>query len=321
MKAIQITQTGGPEVLNYIDVDEPIADENQALVDIQAIGVNYTDVYTRSGVTPSNLPVIPGNEASGIVTWVGSAVSEVEVGDLVAYTGVGSSYAETVAAPSWRLVKLPDTLDAESGAASMLQGMTAHYLVHSTYPLGPGDTCLVHAAAGGVGLLLTQMAKSLGSTVIGTVSTAEKGKLAYGAGADYVINYSESDFQKEVMDISDGKGIQVVYDAVGLTTFEKSIGCLDQRGYMVLYGQASGHVPPINPSILGSKSLFLTRPSLVAHTSTRKELLQRANDVLGWVADNTLNLRIHNTFQLSDAEEAHRQLEGRISTGKIIMKP
>ena len=321
MKAIQITQVGGPEVLKYTDVADPSPGPGQALIAMKASGVNYMDIYARSGLNAPSLPAIPGGEGAGEVIQVGEGVSEVQVGDLVAYTGAGASYAEKVVVPSWRLVKLPEGLDADSAAAVMLQGMTAHYLCHSTYPLKPGDTCLVHAAAGGVGLLLTQMAKSLGARVIGTVSTADKAKLASDAGADHVINYVEEDFEEEVNKITGGDGVQVVYDAVGLTTFDKSLASLAPRGYMALYGQASGPVPDISPSILGRKSLFLTRPSLGVYTSTREELLQRAGDVLGWVKSGKLNLRIHGKFPLSDAAEAHRQLEGRLTTGKLLLIP
>ncbi|MDP6102034.1 MAG: quinone oxidoreductase [Dehalococcoidia bacterium] len=321
MKAIQITEVGGPEVLKYMDVTDPSPGPGQALIDMKASGVNYMDVYARSGLNPPSLPTIPGGEGAGVVAQVGEGVSEVEVGDLVAYTGAGASYAERVVVPSWRLVKLPEGLDADEAAAVMLQGMTAHYLCYATYPLKPGDTCLVHAAAGGVGLLLTQIAKSLGARVIATVSTAEKAHLASAAGAHHVINYVEQDFEKEVSKISGGEGIQVVYDAVGLTTFDKSLACLAPRGYMVLYGQASGPVPPISTSILGRKALFLTRPSLGVYTSTREELLQRAGDVLGWVRSGKLDLRIHGKFPLEDAAEAHRQLEGRLTTGKLLLIP
>ncbi|MDO8751868.1 MAG: quinone oxidoreductase [Dehalococcoidia bacterium] len=321
MKAVQISKTGGPEVLKYVDVPDPRPGPGQALVEIKAVGVNYTEVYTRSGLYPPALPVIPGGEAAGVVAQVGSGVTEVAVGDLVAYTGGSQSYAEKAVVPAWRLVKLPRGLDAEAGAAVMLQGMTAHYLCHSTYPLKPGHTALVHAAAGGVGLLLTQMAKSLGATVIGTVSTEAKAKLAREAGADHVINYSSQDFEQEVKRITGGAGVQVVYDAVGATTFDKSIACLVRRGYMVLYGQASGPVPPVPPSVLNAKSLFLTRPSLVDHTATREELLQRAGDVLGWVKSGKLKLHIHGKFALKDASEAHRQLEGRFTTGKLLLIP
>ena len=322
MKAIQITETGGPEVLKYLDVADPHPGQGEVLVRLDAIGVNYMDVYTRTGLYPnSSLPIIPGGEGSGRVTEIGANVTEVEVGDLVTYTGVGGSYAEQVVAPSWRLVRIPDGLDAEIAAAVMLQGMTAHYLCRSTYPLGPDDTCLIHASAGGVGLLLTQMAKSLGATVIGTVSTKEKQKLSVDAGADYVINYKDNDFEKEVLDISSGKGVQVVYDAVGVDTFEKSIRCLDTRGYMVLYGQSSGLVPPISPMLLNSKSLFLTRPTLASYTASREEILNRSGDVLESVKTGQLKVRIHRRFQLENADEAHTQLEGRLTTGKLLLIP
>ncbi len=323
MKAVQISQTGGPEVLEYRDVADPVPGPGQALVDIGASGVNYMDVYARSGagMNPPSLPAILGGEGAGVVSQVGEGVTEVAVGDLVAYTGAGSSYAEKVVVPSWRLVQMPDGLDAEAGAAAMLQGMTAHYLCYATYPLKPGDACLVHAAAGGVGLLLTQMAKALGATVIGTVSTEEKAELARGAGADHVINYAEQDFAAEVERITDGAGVQVAYDAVGLTTYEGSLACLAPRGMLALYGQASGPVPPIATAILGRKSLFLTRPSLGSYTATREELLQRAGDILGWMKSGALDVRIHARFPLSDAAEAHRQLEGRLTTGKLILIP
>ncbi len=321
MKAVQVSQTGGPEVLEYRDVADPVAGPGQAVVNLQASGVNYMDVYLRSGANQPQLPVIPGGEGAGVVTEVGEGVTEVEVGDVVTYTGAGSSYAERVVVPSWRLVKMPEGLDAEVGAAVMLQGMTAHYLCYSTYPLKPGDVCIVHSAAGGVGLLLTQMSKALGATVIATVSTEEKAELARGAGADHVINYAELDFAAEVERITGGEGVQVAYDAVGLATYEGSLASLAPRGMLALYGQASGPVPPINTALLGRKSLFLTRPSLGGYTATREELLQRAGDVLGWVQEGSLDVRIHGRFQLSDASEAHRQLEGRLTTGKLLLIP
>ena len=322
MKAVQISQTGGPEVMKYTDVPDPTPGSGQALIDIQAVGVNYTDVQTRSGRNPpAALPVIPGVEGAGVVSAVGEGVSEVSVGDLVAYSGVGASYAEKVVAPADRLVKMPEGLSAEQGAAAMLQGMTAHYLVHTTYPLNSGDTALVHAAAGGVGLILTQMAKALGAQVIGTVSTEAKAQLAREAGADHVINYVEQDFEAEVNRITGNAGVQVVYDSVGASTFDKGIACLVQRGYMVLYGQASGPVPPVPVAVLNSKSLFLTRPGLADYTITREELLQRAGDVLGWVRSGKLKLHMHGNFSLSDAAEAHRQLEGRQTTGKLLLIP
>ena len=288
---------------------------------MQAIGVNYTDVYTRAGVNPPSLPAVPDLEGAGIVSQVGDGVSEVKPGDAVAYSSVPSSYAEKVVAPAWRLVKLPDGLDAQSGAAAMLQGMTAHYLCHSSYKLGPTDTAVVHAGAGGTGLLLIQMSKALGARVIATVSTESKAQLARQAGADHAIIYTEQDFAEEVKKITDGAGAQVVFDSVGQSTFDGSVSCLAPRGYMVLYGQASGPVPPVPVAVLNRKSLFLTRPGLADYTTTRQELLQRADDVLGWVRSGQLKLRIHDTFPLKDAAEAHRQLEGRATTGKLLLVP
>ena len=304
-----------------MDVPDPRPGAGQALIDVKAIGMNYTDVYTRSGLNAPALPATPGVEAAGVVSQVGEGVTEVAVGDLVAYTGVGASYVEKVVAPSWRLVKLPEGLDAEAGAATMLQGMTAYYLYHSTYPLKPGDTALVHAAAGGVGLLLTQMAKSLGAQVIATVSTEAKARLAREAGADHAIIYTEQDFEEEVKRITGGAGVQVVYDSVGLTTFNKSIACLMPRGYMILYGQASGPVPPVPVSMLNNGSLFLTRPGLGDHTATREDLLQKADSVLEEVRSGRLKLHMHGKFALRDAAEAHRQLEGRLTTGKLLLIP
>ncbi|MBI4199143.1 MAG: quinone oxidoreductase [Chloroflexi bacterium] len=321
MKAIRITQTGGPEVLKYVEVPDPRPGKGQASVQIKAIGVNYTDVYTRSGLNPPVLPTIPGIEAAGVVAEVGEGVSEVAVGDVVAYTGVPGSYAEKVVAPSWRLVKLPQGLEAEQAAAVLLQGMTAHYLCYSTYPLKPGDTALIHAGAGGVGLLLIQMAKWLGARVITTVSTEPKARLAREMGADHVIIYSRQDFEQEVKKITGGAGVQVAYDAVGKTTFDKSVACLMHRGYMVLYGQASGPVPPVPLPVLNKASLFLTRPILGDYTATRDELLHRAGDVLGWVRSGKLKLHIHARFPLKEASEAHRQLEGRLTTGKLLLVP
>jgi len=322
MKAIQISETGGPEVLQYVDVPDPTPGPGQALVDIKSIGVNYTDVYLRSGQNPpASLPAIPGQEAAGVVSQVGEGVSEVAVGDLVAYTGIGSSYAEKVAVPSWRLVKMPDGLDADAGAAAMLQGMTAHYLCHSTYPIKPGDTAIVHAGAGGVGLILTQMSKALGAQVITTVSTDAKARLSKEAGADHVIKYTEEDFQEKVNEITGGAGVEVVYDSVGQSTFDKSIACLKPRGYMVLYGAASGPVPTVSVPVLNSKSLFLSRPGLAHYTQTREELMQRAGDVLGWINSGKLKLHMHGTFALKDAAEAHTQLEGRLTTGKLLLTP
>ena len=290
-------------------------------MELKAAGVNYMDVYMRSGANNPTLPVIPGGEGSGVVVKVGEGVTEVAVGDRVAYTGAGRSYAEKVVAPSWRLIKVPDDMDIEMGAASMLQGMTAHYLSHSTYPLGEGDTALVHSGAGGVGLLLIQMAKMRGATVITTVSTEEKAALAMQAGADHVVLYTQTDFAEAVKEITGGAGVQVVYDAVGADTFDGGIACLAPRGLMALYGQSSGPVPTVTLSTLNPKSLFVTRPGLNSYTATREELERRAGDVLGWVQSGKLNVKVHGRFALSDAAEAHRQLQGRLTTGKLLLIP
>lgn len=322
MKAIQITQHGGPEVLTYTDVPDPEPGPGQALIELKASGVNYMDVYGRTGLYGGGvLPTILGGEGAGVVAALGPDVTEVTVGDLVAYTGVTNSYAEKVVAPTSRLVKLPQGLDADTGAAAMLQGMTAHYLVHSTYPLKSGETALIHAGAGGVGLLLIQMAKMIGAQVITTVSTEAKAELARGAGADHVILYTQQDFLEEVKRITDGVGVQVAYDSVGLTTYEKSLDSLAPRGYLALFGQSSGVVPPIPPLLLNQGSYFLTRPSLPHYTATREELEWRAGDVLGWIKEGKLNLRIHDRIPLKDAAEAHRQLEGRQTTGKVLLIP
>lgn len=321
MKAVQVSVAGGPEALEYVDVPDPEPGEGEALVELNAAGVNYMDVYLRSGANNPTLPIVPGGEGAGVVVEVGSGVTEVAVGDRVAYTGAGRSYAEKVVAPSWRLIKVPDDMDIDLGAASMLQGMTAHYLSHTTYPLGEGDTALVHSGAGGVGLLLIQMAKMRGATVITTVSTQEKADLAMGAGADHAVLYTEQDFAEEAMRITGGAGVNVVYDAVGADTFDKGLACLAQRGYMVLYGQASGPVPTVTLATLNPKSLFLTRPGLNSYTATREELEWRAGDVLGWVQSGKLNVKVHGRFALSDAAEAHRQLQGRLTTGKLLLIP
>ena len=321
MKAVQVLEAGGPEVLKYMDVDDPTPGPGEALVELKAAGVNYMDVYVRSGANNPTLPIIPGGEGSGIVVEVGEGVTEVAVGDRVAYTGAGRSYAERVVAPSWRLIKVPDALDIEVGAAVMLQGMTAHYLSNSTYPLKEGDTALVHAGAGGVGLLLIQMAKMRGARVITTVSTGEKAELAKGAGADHVILYTQQDFAEEVKNITGGAGVQVVYDAVGADTFEGGIACLAPRGLMALYGQSSGPVPTVTLSTLNPKSLYITRPGLNSYTATREELEARAGELLGWVQSGKLNVRVHGRFALQDASEAHRQLQGRLTTGKLLLIP
>ena len=304
MKAIRIHEFGGPEVLKYEDCPGPTPGPGQALIDIQAVGVNFADVSARRGGAAS-LPTTPGFEAAGVVSAVGDGASEVKVGDTVVYWGVRGSYAEQAAVPAEVLIKIPAGLDAKTGAAVFLQGMTAHYLAFSTYPLKPGDFALVHAGAGGTGLLLIQMAKRAGAYVFATVSTEEKAALARDAGADKAIIYTREDFEEEVNKTTDGKGCQAVYDSVGQTTFQKSLNCLAPRGCLALYGQSSGPVPPVAPGSLGGSS-FLTRPSLVDHTATREELEWQAGEVLSWVASGELDLRIGGEFPLAEAAEAHR---------------
>jgi NADPH2:quinone reductase len=322
MKAIRIHAPGGPEVMRLDEVPQPAPKSGEALVKIDAAGLNYIDVYFRSGQYKAEYPLTLGLEAGGTVTAVGPNVAEVKVGDKVAYTGVPGAYADYAVVPAARLVVLPAGVSTRQGAAAMLQGMTAHYLATSTYPLKKGDTCLVHAAAGGVGLLLCQMAKMRGARVIGTVSTDEKAKLAREAGADEVIIYTRQDFEVEVKRLTSNKGLQVVYDAVGKTTWDKSLNSLAPRGLMALYGQSSGPIGTIDPGILNTKgSLFLTRPSLNHHIATREELTQRAGDVLGWIAAGTLKLRMEFEFPLKDAAAAHRALEGRQTTGKVLLLP
>jgi NADPH2:quinone reductase len=321
MKAVQISEVGGPEVMQYLDLPDLAPAEGEALVQIQAVGVNYTDIYNRQGANPGPLPRIIGVEGAGVVRGVGSGVTQVNEGDVVAYCSIAGSYADQAVVPASRLIKMPGGLDARAGAAAMLQGMTAHYLCYSTYAVQPGDKVLIHAGAGGVGLLLIQMVKRLGGYVFSTVSTEAKAELARGAGADHVINYTELDFAEEIKNATDGQGIQVVYDAVGKTTFDQSVSCLARRGYMVLYGQASGPVAPINPGLLGNGSLFLTRPGLGDYTVTREELEQRAGDVLSWVQSGDLKLRVEHVLALSEAAEAHRQLSSRATTGKVLLIP
>ena len=322
MKAVQIDQYGGPEVMQYRDTDNPTPGEADALVEIQAVGVNFTDIYSRAGINPGPpLPRTIGVEGAGIVRGVGAGVADLKEGDVVAYSSSQGSYAEQAVIPASRLVKMPDGLSARDGAAAMLQGMTAHYLCHSTYPVQPGDKVLVHAGAGGVGLLLTQMIKRLGGYVFSTVSTEAKAELSRGAGADHVILYTQQDFAEVVKEATGGAGLQAVYDAVGLTTFDQSISCLARRGYMVLYGQASGVVPPQDPRILGNGSLFLTRPGLGDYTVTQDGLRARAGEVLSWVKSGELKLRVEHVFALSEAAEAHRQLASRATTGKLLLIP
>jgi NADPH:quinone reductase len=322
MKAVRVHKYGGPEVLTLEEIPVPEPKAGEARVKIEAIGVNYIDIYQRTGLYPLQTPYTLGTEAGGIVDAVGPNVTEVKKGERVGYAMIPGSYAEYAIVPAARLVPIPPNIDARTAAALMLQGMTAHYLTHSTYPLKKGETALLHAAAGGVGLLLIQIAKQLGATVIGTVSTEAKAKLAKEMGADHLILYTQSDFLAEVKKLTDGRGVNVVYDSVGQTTFDKSLDCLRPRGYLVLFGQSSGPVPTFDPGKLAAKgSLFLTRPSLAHYTLERSELLQRANDVFNWTATGTLKVRIDKTFPLAEAAEAHRQLEGRKTTGKVILLP
>ena len=322
MRVIRVHQYGGPEVLKWEEQPAPKPEAGQALVRLEAVGVNYIDIYHRTGLYKNPLPFTLGLEGAGVVEAVGAGVSEVRVGERVAYQGVQGSYATHALVPAARLVSLPAGLDARTGAAAMLQGTTAHYLVHATYPLKPGETALVHAAAGGVGLLLIQMAKRLGARVLGTVSTPEKALLAKEAGADEIIQYTTQDFEAEVKRLTGGRGAQVVYDSVGKTTFEQSLNVLAPRGTLVLFGQASGPVPPVDLGTLAAKgSLYVTRPTLWHYVATREELLKRAGEVLGWVKSGELKLRIEHTFPLAQAAEAHRALEGRRTTGKVLLLP
>ena len=322
MKAIQVRKVGGPEALELVELPVPEPKPNEALVEIKAIGVNFIDVYFREGRYPSQVPFTVGQEASGIVKAVGDAVTTVKPGDRVAYTGLQGSYAEYAVVDASRLVVIPDSLDFEQAAAAMLQGMTAHYLCHDTYPLRSGETALVHAAAGGVGLLLVQMAKNIGARVIGTAGSEEKATLARDAGADDVILYSTHDFESETKRLTEGRGVHVVYDGVGRTTFDKDLEVLRPRGYLVLFGGASGAVPPFDPIILSRKgSLFLTRPTLAHYIATREELVHRADALLSMIASGTLKLRISHTYPLRDAQQAHRDLEGRKTTGKVLLIP
>ena len=320
MRAIRVEQLGGPEVLRLADVDVPSPGPDEALVRLEAIGVNFIDVYFRKGLYRKPLPFTPGSEGAGTVVAVGANVRDVRVGDRVASQGFTGAYAEQAVAKADQLVVLPSSVSSRDGAAAMLQGMTAHYLATSTYALKPGDRCLVHAAAGGVGLLLAQIARMRGAFVIGTVSTEEKAKLARDAGCNETILYTQQDFVAEVKRITSGERVHVVYDSVGATTFMGSLDCLVPRGLMALFGQSSGPVPPMDPSILNQKgSLYLTRPTLANYVATREELRHRAGDILGWIAEGSLRLRIDRDVPLADAGEAHRALEARETTGKVLL--
>jgi NADPH:quinone reductase len=322
MKAIQVQQPGGVEALELVDIPVPTPKPNEAVVKIAAIGVNFIDVYLREGRYKAPLPFVNGQEAAGVIHEVGADVKTVKPGDRVAYSSVLGSYAEYAAVPADRLMRIPSGVGERDAAAAMLQGMTAHYLAYSTFPLQAGQTALLHAAAGGVGLLLVQMAHNIGARVIGTVSTEEKAKLALDAGADDIILYSKSDFETETKRLTGGKGVDVVYDSVGKTTFEKGLNVLRPRGMMVLFGGSSGAVPPFDLIQLSTKgSLFVTRPTLGHYTLTREELVMRADAVFGMIAAGKLKLRIEHIYKLADAQQAHRDLVGRRTTGKLLLIP
>jgi NADPH2:quinone reductase len=319
MKSIQVNVPGGPENLQLVDVPTPQPGPGQALVRLAASGVNFIDIYFRTGLYKADLPIAIGSEGAGTVEAIGEGVTEVAPGDRVAYAMARGSYAEYAVVPGAQLVKIPAHLDFQRAAAAMLQGMTAHYLTHSTFALKAGDTCLVHAAAGGAGGLIVQMAKNLGARVLGTVSTAEKAQIARASGADEVILYTEQEFDVEARRLTGGRGVDVVYDSVGKTTFEKSLNALRPRGMLALFGQSSGSVPPIDPAILAKGSLFLTRPGLPHYLLTREELLWRAGEVLDAIDAGTLRLRIDRTYPLADAAVAHRDLESRKTAGKLLL--
>ena len=322
MKAIQVKQVGGPEVMELVDLPVPQPKPNQALVKIAASGVNYIDIYHREGRYKSPLPFVLGQEGAGEVAAVGSEVKSIKVGDRVAWTELLGSYAQFAAIAADRLVPIPSGVTDQQAAAAMLQGMTAHYLSHDTFSLKKGQTALVHAGAGGVGLLLTQMAHNLGARVISTVSTDAKAKLAHSAGADEVILYTQSDFETETKRLTDGRGVEVVYDSVGKTTFEKGLNILRPRGMMVLFGGSSGPVPPFDLIALSQKgSLYITRPTLVNYIASREELVARSKAVFDMIASGKLKLRIEHTYPLAEAQRAHRDLEGRKTTGKLLLIP
>jgi NADPH2:quinone reductase len=322
MKAIQVKQPGGPEAMELVELPVPQPKANEAVVKLAASGVNFIDVYFREGRYKAPLPFVLGQEGAGVVTAVGADAMSVKPGDRVAWSGPMGSYAEYAAVPADRLVSIPSGVTDEHAAAVMLQGMTAHYLSHDTYPLKRGETALVHAAAGGVGLLLVQMAHHIGARVIATVSTEEKAKLAREAGADEVILYTQSDFEAETKRLTGGKGVDVVYDSVGKTTFEKGLNILRPRGMMVLFGGSSGAVPPFDLIALSQKgSLYVTRPTLGHYTATREELMTRSGAVFGMIATGKLKLRIEHSYPLAEAQQAHRDLEGRKTTGKLLLIP
>jgi NADPH2:quinone reductase len=322
MKAIRVSRADGPEVLQLEDVPDPIPGPGEAVIRLEAIGVNFVEIYHRRGLYPSQLPFTPGTEGAGTVVSIGPDVTGLRPGDRVASVNLLGSYAELGRAPAERLVLLPETVDTRTAAAAILQGLTAHYLATSTYPLKSGDWCLIHAAAGGVGLLLCQIARARGARIIGTVSTPEKAELARAAGAHAVVRYTQQDFVGEARRITSGRGVSVVYDSVGKTTFEGSLNSLAPRGMLVLFGQSSGPVPPVDPQLLNSKgSLFLTRPTVAHYSATKEELSARASDLFQWVMTGALKVRVDRTFPLAQAAEAHRALEGRGTTGKVLLIP
>jgi NADPH:quinone reductase len=322
MKAIRVLQTGGPEVLRLEEVPEPRPGPGEAVVQLEAVGLNFMEVYQRTGLYRVSPPFTPGGEGSGRVVAVGQGVTTVGPGNRVVSVNLMGAYAELARVSAERLVVLPDSIDTKLAAAVLLQGLTAHYLAISTFPLEKGSWCLIHAAAGGVGLLLCQIARSLGARVIGTVSTPEKAALASEAGAEEIVLYTQQDFVAEARRLTGGSGVSVVYDSVGRTTFEGSLNSLRPRGMLVLYGQSSGPVAPVDPQILNSKgSLFLTRPSLVHYVATREELLSRAGDLFRWIEEGKLRVRVDRTYPLADAAAAHRALEGRETTGKVLLVP
>lgn len=321
MKAIRVADTGGPEVLGLADVPDPTPAEGEALVRVERAGVNFVDVYHRTGLYPKDLPFTPGVEGAGVVEAVGAGVSRVSAGDRVAWAMTPGSYAQLAVVPAWKLVRLRPGVSMDVGAALMVQGMTAHYLARSTYPLGRDDVALVHAAAGGTGLLLVQLAKRQGATVIGTCSTEEKAERAQRAGADHVIRYTETPFQPEVMRLTDGRGATVVYDSVGKTTFRHSLESLRPRGTLVLFGQSSGKVDPFDPGVLASRgSLYLTRPSLASYTRDAEEVEWRGGELMDRVEAGELDVRIQDVLALDQAAEAHRLLEGRKTSGKLLLR-
>jgi NADPH:quinone reductase len=322
MKAIQVKKPGGSEALEVVNLPVPQPKPNEAVVKVAASGVNFIDVYHREGRYPVALPFVIGQEGAGVVSAVGEEANSVKVGDRVAWAGVTGSYAEYAALPANRLVHIPQGVSDREAAAAMLQGMTAHYLAYTTFPLKRGDTALVQAAAGGVGLLLVQMAHNIGARVIGTASNEEKARLAFEAGADEVILYTQTDFESETKRLTQNKGVDVVYDSVGKTTFEKGLNVLRPRGMMVLFGGSSGAAPPLDPIALSQKgSLFLTRPTMFHYTSTREELEARASAVFDMIAAKKLKLRIEHIYPLAEAQQAHRDLEGRKTTGKLLLIP